>query len=693
LTDPQLSTALPGNGLSRPVSTRFALVAGGLTALAAAVVFLLHQEPWSLRGDNKLLIYPMTLDAFRQWMGAAVPFWSNAQWGGFPLLADPTAGVFYLLNFVPYLLTPDPHYRAFDLATALHAGILVAGTVKLLGRFGAGTGAACFGALLTLLAPHTLFWTGFLGGFAALAWWPWLMLAADGLARSERLLSPSLVLASLLLAAQQFAGHPELGLYSGSVATAWIVARPSQLSLAARVARAATLGVAGLLLSAPQTLPTALELSQSIRSSGTAQLSLLSVKAGSPLALVDPRSGASTYYGFSAFLGAATLALASWATIRRAHASLFLAAVAVATGLLAIGDATPVYGLLSTLPPFDRFRCPLKFFPITQISSIWLAALGLQQILARATRSRSAPAVALLLAGIALAEYGYVFAHNFPKASLPHQPSEVSVPSDLESFHRLAPLLRRRDHPQDPPPRVLITGPTWSFGGLGVLEGVETIGGGAGRLLRKGYAELVKPGLMSRDRLDLFGVQLVFVRGACRRAARLGLEVLQREPGACVLRNPSWPRRYTLLSSSRSVDSVQEMMELVRRNPAGPVPVLAPAHDLEHHAGPTPPAGSVGVESYRPGTVRLRVHSPHPSLLLVRESWGEGWRATLEGRSLPIHPAAGWFFAVPLPALPAGEHEVHLSYRSPGARLGFACAGLWLALAVVCLLPRRAGVA
>ena len=238
LNDPQLASASPGGRPSRPVSTRFALLAGGLAAVVAAAVFFSYEEPWSLRGDNKLLLYPMTLDAFRQWMQASVPFWSNAQWGGFPLLADPTAGAFYFLNFIPYLLTPDPHYRAFDLATALHLGILVAGSVRLLGRFGACAGAACFGALLTLLAPHTLFWSGFLGGFVALAWWPWLMLAADALVESERLFSRSLVLGSGLLAAQQLAGHPELGLYSGAVATAWIVAKPSRLSLGARVGRA-----------------------------------------------------------------------------------------------------------------------------------------------------------------------------------------------------------------------------------------------------------------------------------------------------------------------------------------------------------------------------------------------------------------------------------------------------------------------
>jgi hypothetical protein len=629
------------------VSTRFALLAGGLAAVAAAAVFFSYEEPWSLRGDNKLLLYPMTLDAFRQWMQASVPFWSNAQWGGFPLLADPTAGSFYFLNFIPYLLTPDPHYRAFDLATALHVGILVAGTVRLLGRFGACAGAACFGAVLTLLAPHTLFWSGFLGGFVALAWWPWLMLAADALVESERLFSRSLVLGSGLLAAQQLAGHPELGLYSGAVATAWIVAKPSRLSLGARVGRAASLGLGGLLLSAPQILPTALELSQSIRSSGTAPLSVLSVKPASPLALVDPRIAADMHYVFSAFLGAA------WATIRRSRGSVFLAVVAVSTGVLAIGDATPVYGLLSTLPPFDRFRCPLKFFPITQISVIWLAALGLQEILARTARSHLALGAALVLAVISVGEYAYTFRHYFPNASLPHKPSEVSIPSGLESFRRLAPILTHRNDPQGPPPRVLITGPTWSFGGLGNLEDVESIGGGAGRLLRERYAALVRPGLMSRDRMDLFGVQLVFV------------------------------------PSSRAVDSVQEMMHLVRQDPAGPVPVLAPPDQLERHARPAQPAGSVSVESYHPGAVRLRVQSPHASLLFVRESWGKGWRATVEGRSLPIHPAAGWFFAVPLPS---GEHEVLLSYRSPGARLGLACAGIWLVLAVVCLRLRQTRV-
>ena len=56
----------------------------------------------------------------------------------------------------------------------------------------------------------------------------------------------------------------------------------------------------------------------------------------------------------------------------------------------------------------------------------------------------------------------------------------------------------------------------------------------------------------------------------------------------------------------------------------------------------------------------------------------------VDGRAAPIYPAAGVFFAVPVPA---GRHRVALSFRAPGFAAGLALGGSWLLLAGLAFAP------
>ena len=82
------------------------------------------------------------------------------------------------------------------------------------------------------------------------------------------------------------------------------------------------------------------------------------------------------------------------------------------------------------------------------------------------------------------------------------------------------------------------------------------------------------------------------------------------------------------------------------------------------------------VLAHLPGRARLRATVPREELLLVRDSWAPGWEARLDGRSVPIHQAAGIYFAV---AVPAGVHEVEIAYHAPGFRPGLSIAAMWSA--------------
>lgn len=101
-------------------------------------------------------------------------------------------------------------------------------------------------------------------------------------------------------------------------------------------------------------------------------------------------------------------------------------------------------------------------------------------------------------------------------------------------------------------------------------------------------------------------------------------------------------------------------------------------------SGPGP--GEVGgaVEEFwrRPGAMMHRVMTTSPAVLIVTENRLPGWTALVDGIKRPVFYADHAFMGVPLGP---GGHEVRLSYRPAGFRLG-----LWLSLASVAALAGAA---
>ena len=224
-------------------------------------------------------------------------------------------------------------------------------------------------------------------------------------------------------------------------------------------------------------------------------------------------------------------------------------------------------------------------------------------------------------------------------------------------------------------PRVYTGWNVFRMGSLPAVLGIEIVRGGAVTLLSARHEWLFRTHL-GRDHMDLLGVKFVLARGACDGPARFGYEVVQREAGVCVQENPNDVPRFELLSRYRRVANVEELVEGARKAPRGPVTVLADP-DVE-----LPPQGQTRGRAellrHRPGHVKLEVTSDAARLLLVRKSWAEGWRATVAGEEVPIHPTAGVFFALPVPA---GRHVVELEFSAPGFAGGLFLLGLWLVLA------------
>lgn len=645
--------------------------------LGACAFYFSFDDPWTLRGDNKAALYPLNLTAYRSWLSGYAPEWSGGLWSGYPLLSDPTSGSLYWPNFLFFLLTPEPHLRAYDLATAFHLALMTAGTVRLLQALGASPTASVFGGMLNLLAPAQL-WrgTGILHSYAPLAWWPWLFLAAERLSRSgtHRLGAPMFI--GWLALSSQALYYPEFALYSGIVAALWLLTRSGELALRERVLRAATLSVGGLALAAPQLLPTALYQSGTIRGEALSlhEAALIAFKGSLWTAVLPDGTGG----GNPQFIGGAALIIAAVALVTRQRRAVFLSVVALLAFGLALGTRTPLFGWLHQVPPFDRFRTPMKFFLLLEFAIVWLAGLGAHELLRRRP-VRWLGVVALALMVASLGERVIFIGQRLQEDKWLPGAALSDFVTDHDRMLRSGLIEVAAGESGQPPPRTLTM--LW-LANMPLMYGVEQFWGGPTPLKPSQHRQLL-PGIHSsrasrharRAMLDLWGIHYLLTgsKSCDLRAKREGLIVVARTATTCVFENPSRPPRYSLLESFSEVSSWEAMASMVDQYSGGPVPVQAPGAGTDLSARTS--SGEIEVRAYRPGAVHLEVDAEGPALLLVRESLIDGWRAEIDGANVPLYPAAGLFFAVPVPA---GVHDVRLSYRAAGFRAGLVVSGVWI---------------
>lgn len=105
---------------------------------------------------------------------------------------------------------------------------------------------------------------------------------------------------------------------------------------------------------------------------------------------------------------------------------------------------------------------------------------------------------------------------------------------------------------------------------------------------------------------------------------------------------------------------------------ANPFPDAIPvwgeaAHEAvqRYRAGVLVPDATIVWEMYRANELRLRVVNPsgQTAWLLITDTWYPGWRAMVNGESVPILQANGAFRAVPIPP---GEAVVEMRFQRRG---------------------------
>lgn len=652
----------------------------GLGAAASAAIgasMWLSPAPWTLALDAGTSFLGQTVPAFRMWAAGTVPAWSDLLWGGFPLLAEPTTAALYPPHAIAFVATLGAPLRFFDVALALHVGLLVAGSAMLARTLGAGVVATTMAGLFALLSPalHAHALANF-AAFAALAWLPWILCAVEALGRpTTRRFSGASWLAWTGLVAQVFVGMPEHALYSGTIAAVWLALRGRALPLRERLVRIALVGGGALSLAAPQTLATLAYLPATTRAAAAPSAELASLWIASPLGMLLPAAGARV----PAFAGIATLLLACVAIVRRRAGAGLLGAIATTTFLLSLGPTIGLYWWLHRLPLFDQFRAPFKLAAFAELCLAWTAAFGVDALLGSHRPWRLA---GLALAVLAVTEHVAFLQHD-ERPILTELRRGAPPPDVLDQLGDLEAL--RTHDPTAVPPLVLDVTPPLGGGyvhSLGALVGMSALHAGDVSLLPAAHAKLLYRAA-SRGLATMLGAQFAMV--PARRCENLSRRwrwpVAETRRDFCLLANPNARPRYELVTSIRSVDSFDDMVRAVHEaTPTTPVPIVAPPDVVaDIHRG------RVSILERTRRQTWLLTSSPTRAMLLVRQSFVPGWHVLVDGSPTVVYPAAGPYFVVPLPP---GSHRVTLDYTPPGFALGIAIAIAWLVVARVC--TRRA---
>lgn len=348
----------------------------------------LSQFPFQPGGQfSDLLIshYPNGIyiqQSIKNWK--TIPLWSDTILSGYPFVANPLAGLFYLPGWLALLFQLP---LGFNLLVALHLVFGGVGMYLLLREEGLSTGPALLGAVLFEGMPKLFshLGAGHITLIYAVTWTPWLLYTEKRASLSIRLrwVLPGAVLGMIALADIRWAAYSGLVwlAYSLRVSFGQGWANGSGWRLVPWVASRLTNVLVSGLVAAPLLLPLAQYTQLSTRSQLTIQESfILSLPFSQLLSLLFPNIGGMAEWilypggvGISLFL----LTLCNPKMLRRAGFWVGLVALSL---IFALGSNLPPLELLGHLPGMDLLRVPPRTLFLTGLGFAAVAGYGLQSL-------------------------------------------------------------------------------------------------------------------------------------------------------------------------------------------------------------------------------------------------------------------------------------------------------------------------
>lgn len=704
-----------------------------------------------LQSDVAFMFDPWLIYAGRAVATGHFPLWNPYAFAGAPFFANPQTALLFPLTWLAYVL-PAP--LAVTLVMILKLSVAGVGTYVFLRLLTVRRVAAAIGAVSFMLNGALVMWLGWAVG-SAMAMLPWLFAASEWLRQSGS--RRTIAALALAVAVSIFAGYPQITAVALLVAGAWTLSRAQATRrpwyFLGAWASGAILGGA---LAAVQILPFLEYLGESAVYAYRAQwMPVMAAPPRSALALLMPGYfGSATgrdYWGyFNVNEIAASVGVVPWVALpaaifdawRRPGTRFFLGLALVAAVLCY--DTPGVTGWLGALPPFS-FVITFRMVVFLAFALSVLAALGLDALASAApdARRRTERAVRWSVAGLAVLACVLVV-QDYPmflRAGLIYATAAQYVlflvllavaalaalaPAGSRAMWlllavqiaALAPTAATENptiasslfYPEPPAithlraragahERVVLG----AGKNLGVLYGLREVAGYDGLTPRR-VEHLASPRRESwllasgpidvtvdsaSPLFDLFAIRHIVVS---RDAAALPAHFVPDYDGrdARIVANPRALPRAFLAARARCAND-QDALRLVRGSE------VDLRHEVVLSGCQTPPPGVAELSAARvvftvddAERVRLTTESDGPAWLVLTDTWFPGWQARVDGVPQPVSRADYAFRAV---AVPAGRHEVELTYAPRSVRDGLALTLVGAGVLGALMVPgrRRAG--
>ncbi len=406
-----------------------------IVALFLTLPFLAFPEIiWGERtlywSDLTWMHYPRRIFAAQEWLAGRVPLWDPYQHNGLPFLAESQVGALYPLSSL--FLSPLSPSLELSIFILIHFSLAALFTFILARALGLSPASAMVSGLLYGFGGFLMAQVPNLNIMAGAVWLPLILFGVRQ--ATQRRSWPVAMIAGIPLALQVLIAQPQVVFYSLVTVTGYGFYRalsdyfqpclmnhgslcpavtdsevqpvPVRLSLQAdRLAGSGRqaaqslflvglVAVTGLLLAAPQLLPT-LELQQlSVRAESQAWdfLTKNSLPPAMWVNLLVPSAYGNNVVGFRGgdpfqedylYLGLIPLLLIGFSFGQRHRRDYnFFVLLALGGALLAMGRYTPLYGwIIQYLPGFALFRIPARWLMVVSLALAILAGFGLEKLL------------------------------------------------------------------------------------------------------------------------------------------------------------------------------------------------------------------------------------------------------------------------------------------------------------------------
>ena len=689
-------------------------------------------------GDLLHLHYPLR-DFYARALGRGEPVaWMPSLFNGFYVLGEGQLGAYHPFHWALYRWLPLTTAFAIEILSAYP--FLFAGTWLWLRRW-CGAGPASFGALLFTASGFTLSHGAHPNMVGVIAHLPWLLWSVDGvLASATRRIGARWVVAiGALIASQLLLGHPQAAWIAGlAVATyslwgLWAVAPPGRGGAVALVVAGAALG---MVMGAVQILATLHAVSTSVRPAFDASFATQFSLTPAQLAQVvqpylawgrilrwNELPGAGDEYGV--YAGGAGLLMGTWwlayrwASPRPADSTgasrmgLWAAGVGALGLWLSTGGHGGLYLVQTWLPVVGQFRAPVRYIVFTQFALATLAACAAATL----SGSRAGSPGARRALWVPWSLTVFVLGLTVVLGGVPADggaPRLAAAWIGPLTFVLMAVLLT-----------LAVRGARWALPALvicaAVDQGLYGIGGviawqdvvartevvpllgstggrprpDAGRIMRGGF-----PNLYLLD-----GYRLVdgYVAITPRRHLRYDSLAALRLSSVSFAHKDALPASVTVgrpllgnewfaipdpLARARLVSRA-----LVSRTPDADVETIDHVNEALVERPVALDAGTGGAATVTrdvPGGLDVRITASGAQLLVVSESFDDGWTGTLDGSPVDVLRVNGDFLGC---VVPAGSHDVELRFRPShlvwGSRVSLMGSGVAAMLLVWgCRRPR-----